>query len=330
MRHDRSGSSAPAPSPGAHGSKTGASVSTVAPRTARIEIHSFESLTVTDKQFLTGGRGGKPVQIGGALRLPPGSPLFPAMILVHGSAGIGAQVDRWAHELNGIGVAAFLLDSFTGRGIVETITDQTRLGHLAMIVDAYRALRLLSKHPRIDTSRIAVMGFSKGGFVALYSSLERFVRIHGTAGLQFAAHIAFYPMCNTAFLADEKVSDRPIRIFHGGADNYVSIDSCRKYVSRLRHAGKDVELTEFPGAHHGFDNALYSPPKFLADAVTTMHCSRREQSAGMIVNVDTGQPSRWSDSCVERGATVGFDPTATAEATKVLKHFLIVTWKLRS
>ena len=329
MKHERSGSSVPAASSGVHRSETAASKSIVGPGTARIEIHTFESLTVTDKQFLTGARDGKPVKIGGALRLPPGSQRFPAVILVHGSAGIGPQVDRWAQELNVLGVAAFLLDSFTGRGIVETITDQTRLGHLAMIVDAYRALRLLSKHPRIDTSRIAVMGFSKGGFAALYSSLERFLRIHGIAGLEFAAHIAFYPMCNTEFLEDEKIIDRPIRIFHGGADNYVSIDCCRKYVSRLQRAGKDVELTEFPSAMHGFDNALYSPPKFLADAITTMHCLRREQSAGMIVNVDTGQPFRWSDSCVERSATVGFDPTATAEATKVVKHFLSVTWKLR-
>jgi hypothetical protein len=47
----------------------------------------------------------------------------------------------------------------------------------------------------------------------------------------------------------------------------------------------------------------------------------------MIVNVDTGQPLRWSDSCVRRGATVGFDPPATAEATKVVKQFLDVTFE---
>jgi dienelactone hydrolase len=330
VRHDRSGSSVPIPLSGAGGSESAVSVLLAAPRTARIEIHSFESLTATDKQFLTGAKRGERVQIGGALRLPPGSQRFPAVILVHGSAGIGAQVDRWANELNVLGVAAFLLDSFTGREIVETITDQTRLGHLTMIVDAYRALQLLSKHPRIDPSRVAVMGFSKGGFAALYTSLERFLRIHGTPGLEFAAHIAFYPMCNTEFLEDEKVSDRPIRIFHGGADNYVSIDFSRKYASRLQGAGKDVQLTELAGAPHAFDNPLYSPPKFLADAVTTIHCSRRERSPGEIINCDTGQPFRWSDTCVKRGATVGFDPAATAEASKAVKKFLTIAFKLQS
>lgn len=303
-------------------------MSIVAPGTARIEIHSFESLTLTDRQFLTGAGGARRVQIGGALQLPPGSQFFPAVILVHGSAGIGAQVDRWARELNAIGVAAFLLDSFTGRGIVETITEQTRIGHLAMIVDAYRALRLLSKHRQIDASRIGVMGFSKGGFAALYSSLERFNRTHGTTGLKFSGHIAFYPTCNTEFLQEEKVSGAPIRVFHGAADDCVSIDSCRKYLSRLRRAGVDVQLTEFAGAHHAFDNPLYSPPKFLADAVTTIHCSRQEQSAGTIANVETGKLFRWSDPCVKRGATVGFDPAATVEATKAVKQFLIGAFKL--
>jgi dienelactone hydrolase len=97
--------------------------------------------------------------------------------------------------MNEIGVAAFLLDSFTGRGITQTVTDQSQLGHLAMIFDAYRALDLLSRHARIDPSRIAVKGFSKGAFVALYASLKRFQRVYGPKGLEFAAYIPFYASC---------------------------------------------------------------------------------------------------------------------------------------
>jgi len=297
-------------------------------KTARLEIHSFETVTVTDRQFLTGAKDGTPVRIGGELRLPVGISRVPAVILIHGSGGVGANVGQWAEELNEIEVAAFLLDCFTGRGIVQTIKDQSQLASLAMIVDAYRALNLLSKHARIDASRIAVMGFSKGGFAAFYASLNRFRRMHGPAGVEFAAYIPFYPSCYTRYIDDEQVSDRPIRIFHGTADDYVSIEPCRNYVERLRRAGKDVQLTEYAGARHAFDNPLYTIALSLPDAVTTNQCPRKERPGGEIVNLETGQPFTWGDTCVRRGATVGYDPVATTEATKAVKAFLTSAFKI--
>ena len=298
-------------------------------QTARIEIHSCETLTLTNKQFLLGAKDGIPARIGGELRFPLGTLRVPAVLLVHGSAGVGANVDRWAQELNTIGVAAFLIDCFTARGIDQTITDQSQLASLAMIVDAYRALDLLSKHPRIDASRIALMGFSRGGSVALYASLKRFQRMHGPASAEFAAYIPFYPQCNTTYLEDEQVSERPIRVFHGTADDYVSIAPCRSYIERLRRAGKDVLLTEYPRASHAFDNPLYCPPLSLPDAITTNHCLRAERPGGEIINLETGRPFSWADGCVRRGATVAYDPAATAEATKAVKEFLIARFQLR-
>src|SRR6266853_1357661 len=294
---------------------------------ARIEIHSLDSVTLTNKQFLIGAKNGNCARVGGALWFPKGSERVPAVILVHGSAGIGANVDRWARELNGIGVAAFLLDCFTGRGIVQTITDQSQLGHLAMIVDAYRALELLSKHARVDASRIAIMGFSKGGFVALYSSLKRFRQLHGPVNIEFAAYIAFYPPCNTTYVDDEEVSDRPIRLFHGTGDDYVSVEPCRRYVERLHRRGKDVQLTEYQGAQHVFDNPMYSPAFVLPDAVTTNRCLLEERREGQIVNVATNQPFSQCDACVSRGATLGYDATATGEATRAVKAFVSATFK---
>ena len=295
--------------------------------TARIEIHSFETLALTDKQFLTGTLEGTAARIGGELRLPMGGAHVPAVVLLHGSAGIGANVGRWAEELNGIGAGAFLVDSFTGRGIVQTVTDQSQLGSLAMILDAYRAIELLSKHPSIDASRIMVMGFSKGGFAALYASLKRFQRMHGSPRVEFAAYVAFYPACNTTYLEDKHVSERPIRIFHGSADNYVPVEPCRKYAAQLRQAGGDVELTEYAGAHHAFDNPLYLPHRSLPDAIVTADCWRVEQAHGEIVNVATGKPFRWIDACVKRGGTVGFDPVAAAQATEAVKSFLMSAFR---
>jgi dienelactone hydrolase len=297
-------------------------------QTARIEINSFETVTLSDRQFLMGNKDGITARISAELRLPPGTSKVAAVILVHGSNGIGANVDGWARELNGIGVAAFLLDSFTGRGITQTVTDQSQLGHLAMIFDAYRALDLLSGHARIDPTRIAIMGFSKGGFVALYASLKRFQRVYGPKGLEFAAYIPFYAPCNTIYREDEQVSDRPIRLFHGAADDYVSVEPCRQYVDRLLRAGKNAGLMEYAGAQHAFDNPVYSPACFKPDAATTGRCLREERPGGEIVNLETGEPFRWSDACVKRGATLAYDPVATTEAIRAVKAFLTATFTL--
>jgi dienelactone hydrolase len=296
--------------------------------TARLEIYSIETLTLSDQQFLLGAKDGAPVRIGAELRLPSGTARVPAVVLIHGSGGVGANIDGWAQALNAIGIAALILDTFTGRGISQTITDQSKLSSLSMIVDAYEGLELLSRHPRIHPERIAVMGFSKGGFASLYSSMKRFQRLWSAPGVEFAAYISFYTRCDAPLLEDEIVSDRPIRLFHGSADDYVPVELTRRYVERLKRAGKDVQLTVYEGARHAFDNPLYPSVLSLPDAVLTSSCRREEQQPGNIVNLDTGKTFTWKDACVTRGATVGFDPHARDQAIRAVSDFLSAQWNL--
>src|SRR2546425_6789850 len=140
--------------------------------------------------------------------------------MVHGSGGIGASIDVWSKEFIEMGIATFVIDGFTGRGLTRVSNDQALLGRLNLILDAYRALDILAKHPRADAQRIALMGFSRGGQAALYASLKRFHQSWNKSGAEFAAYIPFYPDCMTTFVSDTDVADRPIRIFHGGAGGY--------------------------------------------------------------------------------------------------------------
>jgi hypothetical protein len=55
---------------------------------ARMEIHSFQAMTLTDQEFLIGRKEGKPVTFAGELRLPrPGIDRLPAVVLLLGSHG---------------------------------------------------------------------------------------------------------------------------------------------------------------------------------------------------------------------------------------------------
>jgi hypothetical protein len=87
----------------------------------RIEVRPVESMTAAGDAFLR-GEPGKPVTLAGELRIPrPGNDKLPAVILMHTSSGIIAvHLDRWAQELNSIGVAVFLLDSASGHaGVIS-------------------------------------------------------------------------------------------------------------------------------------------------------------------------------------------------------------------
>ena len=307
------------------GAALGILVSTSLPSYAqlRLEMRVVESETLSASQFLIGTNHGRPVALAGELRIPkPGTDKFPAVILIHGSGGIGALHARWVDELNSAGIATFLVDSFSGRGIVNTITDQSQLDTLSMMVDAYRALALLAQHPRIDAGRIAVMGFSKGAVAAVYSSNERFRKMYGPSNVEFAAHIGMYTPCNTTYRDDDKVSGEPIRLFHGKADDWVPIQACRDYVERLKKAGADVALTEYPGATHAYDYFVLKDPVKLPQAQTARNCLLAEGDTGQILNTKTGAPFTWNDPCMERGTTIAYDEAATTATVKAVKDLL--------
>lgn len=296
---------------------------------ARMEVTPFPSVTLTDDEFLGGREDGKPAMVAGELRLPrAGTERLPLVILLHGSGGSSGAVVDWEQVFLEMGVATFVIDSFTGRGITGTVNDQSQLGRLAQTIDAYRALALLSRHPRIDPNRVMLVGFSRGGQNALYASLKRFQRMHAPAASPlFAAYVAFYPDCTYTYLEDEDVATAPVRIFHGTSDNYNPVAPCRAYVDRLRAKGKDVQLTEYPGAHHVFDGRGSRQPVQLPQAQTTRNCRTVEAEEGRLVNSQTNQPFTYRDPCVERGVTTAYDEQAAADAGRAVRK--LVTEVLR-
>jgi dienelactone hydrolase len=291
----------------------------------RPEIYPVETVTLGAQQILSGEKSGQQTWLAGELRIPAGNRRVPAVLLLHGSDGLSLSVERWAQELNGIGVATFVLDVFSGRGITSTVNDQSKLHSLALIVDAYKALGILIRHPRIDADRIAIMGFSKGAFAAIYSSNERFRKVYAPVNsARFAAHIGLYTPCNVTYHDDDKVTGAPIRLFHGTADDWVAIGPCRAYVDRLRKAGVDVTLTEYTGAQHGYDFFFLGAEPRRMEATTTRNCQLEEGEHGLIVNSKTGKPYDVTrDPCVESGPHLSYNEAATAATVKAVKEFLI-------
>jgi dienelactone hydrolase len=296
---------------------------------ARVELHAFPSLTLSDQQFLSGDANGKPVTMTGEFRIAQGAGKLPAAVLMHGSGGIGANIEPWTAKFNAMGISTFVIDGFTGRGLTSVNTDQASLGRLNFILDIYRALELLAKHPRVDRDRIALMGFSRGGQAALYASLTRFNRQWNKSGVQFAAYIPFYPDCATSYSGENEIAEKPIRIFHGIPDDYNPVASCKPYIQRLRDAGRDVALTEYPGAQHGFDTPLNVGAVLVAtNAQTVRGCKIREGEGGVLLNVSTSQPFSYKDDCVQLNPHVGGNAEATQAARAAVSEFVRQVFKL--
>jgi dienelactone hydrolase len=296
---------------------------------SRIELYSINTLTITDQQFLKGDANGKPVTITGQLRIAQGTGRLPVVVLQHGSGGVVSNVDAWSRELNELGVSTFVLDGFTGRGLTNVNPEQASLGRLNFILDIYRALEILARHPRVDTSRIALMGFSRGGQATLYASMKRFHRLWNKSGVEFAAYLPFYPDCMTTYVSDEDLVNRPIHVFAGTPDDYNPISVCNVYFERLRKAGHDVQVTEYPNAAHAFDSPLAPNPATVFPTYQTVRrCRIREEADGLLVNAETRQPFTYHDACVELGPHIGYDPVAAQAAQQDVAHFLKSVFKL--
>lgn len=297
--------------------------------TFRLELHALPTLTLTLAQALAGSPGGAaPATIGAELRLPFGAAeRMPAVVLLHGDAGAVSNQIAWSDELNALGIAVLAVDSFSGRGGVATgasfATMPATVGATARVVDAERALAFLSRHPRIDPQRIAVMGFSSGGRTALLAAQTRFASGFGAAGVSFIAYIALYPDCNVRLRDDTRSEPGPQRIFIGEADVLTDAGACRRLVERLRAAGQDAAVTTFAGAHHAFDAIASQPLTRIPGVLTAARCDLVEGADGTIVNAETGRELDDKDRCLGQGLVAGYDAAADAATKGAVKALLV-------
>jgi dienelactone hydrolase len=289
----------------------------------RMYVIPFDSITLTAQQVLLGETQGKPVTLAGELRLPrAGTDKVPVVVIVHGINGLTPNHDEWARALNSWGIGAFILDHLSGRGIAPMSPGDLQLAGGARMVDVYRALSVLSKHPRIDPERIAVMGFSMGGLATLLSSQERFRTRYGPTDVQFAAYIALYASYPARLRDDVKVAARPIRLYHGTGDDWTTAAQCRALIEDLKKTGADVTMTEYSGATHGYDDPSFKVRLNFAGASSVRNCSLAEGDGGQIINSQTGKPFAPSDPCIEKGVSLQYDEAATASTRGAVKAVL--------
>jgi dienelactone hydrolase len=205
-----------------------------------------------------------PLPLQGILRQPSAASPSPAVVLLHSCNGNWQRLDeRWGRLISSWGYVTLTVDSFGPRGLKNTCGSNAPV---PLAFDAYRALNFLTQQPSVDAARVAMLGFSQGGWLAL-SSVER-GSIERIAKNKFRAAIAFYPPC----LGFKDNMTVPTLVLIGELDDWARASECRNLVegrddygiSRRSGDGVPIKLIVYPGAYHSFDApGLKTPAQFL-------------------------------------------------------------------
>lgn len=227
----------------------------------------------------------EPLEIKGKLSLPlrfdfrkrcfvVGSAL-PAVLVLHGSAGVDSRGDFYARALNAAGIATLEIDMWEARHVSGP--DNRPAAPIFTYPDAFAALAFLSAHPNIAPQRIGVLGFSWGGVVSLEAAETLYAGMfgHDSSGnpLRFAAHVANYPVCWGANMDFSQygfpppaqfgsqllhLTGAPMLVQIGSEDDYDNGSAhCRALVDELNATNNGVvQLAEYPGAYHAWDRLM--------------------------------------------------------------------------
>ena len=266
---------------------------------------------------------------------------IPAMIILHGSGGLRPEREfAYARLFNEMGIAAFVLDYYSPRGVTEQhsyLQKTLTTSETDIIVDAYAALRLLGSHPLIDASKIGVTGYSYGGMATRYALDSRIKRILAPDHPPFAAHADFYGPCHQTLGDTQFERTRYLAVF-GDSDNSVDPAQCAIVHQTLADHGVQVETLMIANAGHAWENeqprALNNSPYingctmgFAKDDGTPLineqpvsHAApgaSREHRAYMRARIMMDAPE-----CIGRGYIIGQDSNADKMAKARLVEFL--------
>jgi len=205
---------------------------------------------------------------------------FPVLIEVYGGPLAPTVRDAWSasrylfHQMladQGIGVLVVDNRSSGGRGLADAWTIHRRVGEQET-QDLLAAVAWLKTLPWVDEQRIAVRGWSFGGFQTLHAMTHSDVFAAGVAGgsvTDWRNYDAIYterymglPADNTAgyeatspVRAAERLSGRVLMI-HGELDDNVHLANTLQMTAALQRAGKSFDLMIYPAAAHSVHGAM--------------------------------------------------------------------------
>lgn len=229
------------------------------PETLKAELREGESLSfATDAQEL-----GSFSHLANGLFAPARKvgDTLPALVVLHTCGGVRPHLRYWVEQALMEGYVVLVPDGL--RGLKSDCGSPPQVPNARLIKDALDAVAHLAALPYVDASRISVLGFSKGAFVANWlasSSVARTLR-PGTPAI--ASSVSVYGFCGLPPTRGrpqgvqilQPDTDRPLLVLMGGKDYETPPASCLEQLPKLKTAGAPVEWHLYPEATHGWDQS---------------------------------------------------------------------------
>ncbi|WP_369958327.1 dienelactone hydrolase family protein [Pseudomonas benzenivorans] len=202
---------------------------------------------------------------------PEGQGPFATVLVFHGCSGqrqaLLDSVNAW---LLPAGYATLFVDSYAARGIDDwrPVCAGKRLWGNQRALDVYAAIELAAQLPRVDGGRLALLGFSHGGWSILDALAYAGEAGHGFAapgrqGLErVKAAILYYPYCGFPAELRRRMSPQPPQLMLLAGEDHIT--DHRQCLDALQHlpAGA-IQVKRYAQADHVFDHlsdlATYQP-----------------------------------------------------------------------
>ena len=255
---------------------------------------------------------------------------YPAVVVVHSIAGYLESNEGWhAAEFRKAGFATLTYESLAARSMRERsfIGSNGAPPWASAVAEAYAALRLLANDPRIDASRVAIVGFSFGGEVAHLAAFERLV----PGDMRFAAHVAYYPAGVYGLPVQQGYTGTPLLMLLGEKDDNLPVAKAEAYLAYANSAGRapGIDVSIYPGAYHAWTVPSLGAPRFYPQYDSTRKCPYILLGSSRPTLLIGGQEKPMEASALQtclkegRGYTMAFDESARTKSTRETVAFLL-------
>jgi dienelactone hydrolase len=278
----------------------------------------------------------RPIAVKAKLFVPmnPVLPKAPAMVILHGSAGITeGRENEYGTKFNRLGIYAVVVDTYGTRG-ADRLSYNRRIVEVSAFTqtaDGVGALHYLEKQSEIDSSKIGVIGFSLGGMSASMLGMENMMERLTDNPLRFSANIDLYGPCFSSFRT-VKPTPAPFLFIGGEKDEALNLDDCRKAFSQLEKKDKDSKFVVIPNAYHGWERNI---PLAFTNVTNLKNCTSIIEDDGKTFFVKTGKLVRGNRDkfteffkCASNGYTNGKDAAAEKISDKEIVNFIRSVFQL--